>query len=173
MVAAAERAGFFQRKNVGWLLDDAEQIRGARGVRANSADRFHREKTAPWTGSHGLARGRDRARDRLRLIAAGLHDPERDPLRRARTDPGHLAKLHDQFADRGWIFRLPQNRRKLTGPEACWSIAGRAARAGADTIAGAGPLLPRARAHFETASRLPPSVSPGKAPRRSRTRRAG
>src|SRR5205807_4558333 len=152
--AAAERAGCFQRKNVGWRLDDAEQIRGAGGVGASSAKRIDREKSAPWTGSHGLARGRDRARDRLRLVAACLHDPERDPLRRARTDPGHLAKLRDQFADRGWIFRLPQNRSKLSGPEACWSIAGRAARAGADKIAGAGPLLPRARARFETASRL-------------------
>src|SRR6267154_654212 len=172
MVAAAERARLFQRQNVGRLLDHAEQIRGARRVGANAAEFFHSEKAATRTGPDGFARGSDRARDRFRLVAPRLDDPERDPLRRARTDPRHLAKLRDQIPDRGGIFRLPQNRRKLTDREACSSIAGRAARAGADTIAAAGPLPPPARAHFGIASTLPPSVFPGKAPRRSRTRRA-
>src|SRR5438067_1099859 len=173
MVVAAERAGFFQRENVGGLFDDTKQIGGARGIGANAAQFFHGEKSAARTGPDGLARGGNRAGDRLRLVAARLDDPERDPFRRARPDPGHLAQLRDQLPDRGGIFRLPQNRRQLTGPEACWSTARRAARAGADTIAGAGPLLPRGRAHFEIASRLPPSAFPGKAPRRSKTRPAG
>src|SRR5204862_3177441 len=154
---------FFQRQNIGWLFDDAEQIGGARSVRANGAERFHREKAAAWTRAHGLASVCDRARDRFRLVPTRLDDPERDPLRRARPDPRHLAKLRDQFPDRGGIFRLPQNRRTLTGPEEYWSTGGRAVPGAADTIAAAGPLLPPVRAHFEIANRLRPTVFPGKA----------
>src|SRR6266480_357458 len=159
MVTATKRACFFQRENIGRLFDHAEQVACARSVRANIAERFCREKTAARTGAHRLARSRDRARDRLRLIAARPHNPKRDSFRRARTDPRHLAKLRDQFPDRRGIFCLPQNRQRLTGPEACWSIAERAAPGAANTIAGAGPLLPRARARFEIASRPRPSVS--------------
>src|SRR5437773_5409163 len=148
MVTAAERAGFFQRKNIGGLFDDTKQIGGARGIGANAAQFFHGEKSAARTGPDSLARGCDRARDRLGLVAPRLNDPERDPFRRARPDPGHLAQLRDQLPDRRRIFRLPQNRRRLTGPEAYWSTARQAARAGADTIAGAGPLLPPGPAHF-------------------------
>src|SRR6266480_7330922 len=84
MVTATKRACFFQRENIGRLFDHAEQVACARSVRANIAERFCREKTAARTGAHRLARSRDRARDRLRLIAARPHNPKRDSFRRAR-----------------------------------------------------------------------------------------
>jgi hypothetical protein len=45
------------------------------------------------------------------LISVGLHDPKRDPFRRARPNPGHLPQLRDQISERGRVFRLSQNGR--------------------------------------------------------------
>ena len=59
------------------------------------------------------ARRRNGARDLLRLIAARLHDPERNAFGRARPDSGHLPQLRDQIPDRRRIFRPSQNAAAL------------------------------------------------------------
>lgn len=45
----------------------------------------------------------------FRLLAAGLHDPKRDPLGRSWTDARHLPQLRDQIPNRRRVFRFPQN----------------------------------------------------------------
>src|SRR5260370_12168047 len=106
MIAPAERAGFFQRENIGWLFDDAEQLDRARRIGANVAELVRREVAAKFTRMNPAARFGNGARDLFGLIAARLHHPERDPLGRARTDSRHLSKLCDQIPQRGWIFRF-------------------------------------------------------------------
>src|SRR5438309_5351886 len=115
MVAAAKRACCFQWQNVRRLLDHTEQVGSARGVRANGAKRIDSKKSTVRAGPNRFPGRRDRTRDRLRLLAARLHDPKSNPFSRARPDSRHLAKLSDQFPDRERIFRLPQNRLLVEG----------------------------------------------------------
>src|SRR5438477_5261133 len=114
MITAAERAGFFQRQNVGRLFDNAKQLDRARGVRANIAELAGREIATQFARMNSAARLANRARDLFRLIAPRLHHPKRDALGRARTDSWHLAKLRDQIPQRGWIFSFSQCRAPLT-----------------------------------------------------------
>src|SRR5450432_371440 len=109
MIASAEGARFFQRKDIGRLLDNAKKFLRPRIVGANFAKVRRGKKSALRAWSNRRARGADRLRNSLRPIAARLHDPERDALRRARTDPWHLPQLHDQFTDRGRIFGASQS----------------------------------------------------------------
>ena len=110
MVATAKRVRFLQRQDVGRLLDDTEQFGGAGRVRANFAQLVHGEKAAARTRPDRRARRRNSLGNAVRLIAARLDHPERDPFRGARADAGHLPQLRDQFPDRGRIFNFPQGR---------------------------------------------------------------
>jgi hypothetical protein len=93
MISPAKCASFFQRKNVGRLFCDAEQISRARQVGANFTDFACSKEPAKIARMNGLARVRDGARNLFRLIAARPHHPERDPLRGARTDARHLSQV--------------------------------------------------------------------------------
>src|SRR6266487_6132831 len=105
-----------------------------------------------------LARFADGARDLLRLIASRSHGPKRNPLRRARSNPGHLSQLRNQIPDCDRIFRLSQNRRRLI-PGAFLLIAEQATPVGANRIAADDHFLPPGPALFETPYTLPPNVS--------------
>jgi hypothetical protein len=111
MIAAAEGARFLKRQNIGRLLDDAEKIGRTGSVGANVADSIGREVATQFASMNGFTRGRDGARDLLRLISARLHHPKRDALGRARANSGHLPQLRDQITQRRWIFGLPQSAR--------------------------------------------------------------
>src|SRR5438270_13874964 len=106
MIASAKRTGFFKRQNIGWLFDHAEQLDRARRIRADIAEFVRREVAAKFAGMNPAAGFGNGARDLFRLIAAGLHHPERNSFSRARTDSGHLSKLRDQIPQRGWVFRF-------------------------------------------------------------------
>ncbi len=113
MVTPAERARFFQRQDVGRLLHYAEQIGDARCIATDRAQFLHREKSALRTWPNGLERGENGLCDSLRLIAARLHHPERNPFRRARSDPWHSAQLPDQLPDRDRVLSLLHSPRFL------------------------------------------------------------
>ncbi len=110
MVPSAEGAGFFQRQDIGRLLDHAKKFHRARRIRANVAKFVGREIAAEFAGMNSTARLRDGPRDLLRLIAARLDDPERNPFGRAWANAGHVTKLRDQVPKRGWIFRFLHER---------------------------------------------------------------
>ena len=60
-----------------------------------------------------LPRFSDGARDLARLIVSRADDPERNPLRRARSDSRHVSQLRNQIPDCHRIFRLSQNTRRF------------------------------------------------------------
>src|SRR5262245_11232551 len=93
MIPAAKYTGFFQRKNVGRLFCDAEQNGRARRVGTNFTNFACSKEPAQIASMNGLARVSDGARNLRRLIAARPHHPERDPLRRARTDARQQSHL--------------------------------------------------------------------------------
>ena len=95
MIPTAKCARFFQRENVCRLFCDAEQFSRSRWVRADFADFISSKESAQVAGMDRLTRIGDRARNLLRLIAPRAHHPERDPLRRARTDSRHLPQLRN------------------------------------------------------------------------------
>lgn len=143
MIASAERAGFFERQNIGRLFDHAEQLDRARRIRTDIAEFVRGEIAAKLARMNSAARFGNGPRDLFGLTAARLHHPERDPFGRARADPGHLSKLRDQIPQRGWIFRLSQNAPVLTPASSAFRPdSARAAQGGGDTIAAA-RLLPR------------------------------
>src|SRR5437899_11997038 len=102
MVSAAKDAGFFQGENIGRLFYNAEQVRGARGVSAYFADFASGKKSAKVAGANCLACVRDRARNLLRLVVAGPHHPERNPLRRARTDRSEERRVGKECRGTWW-----------------------------------------------------------------------
>src|ERR1051326_3893695 len=60
MIAAAKRAGFFKRQNIGRLFDDAEKLGRARRVRTDVAKLVRCEVTAKFAGMNSFARFRNR-----------------------------------------------------------------------------------------------------------------
>src|SRR5437667_1893081 len=107
---------------------------------------------------NSLPRFSDGARDLPRLIVSRAHDPERNPLRRARSNSRHLSQLRNQIPDCHRIFRLSQNtRRSILG--AFPSTAEQAAPAGANRIAAEDRLRPPSPAPSETRYTLRPNVS--------------
>ena len=108
MIAAAKSARFFQRQNVGGLLNDAEQIAGACFIAANFTQLFRGEEAAKRAGRDGRFRGLDGQRYLQRLIPLGLDHPERDAFGRARPNAWHLTQLRDQILKRGGVFRPSQ-----------------------------------------------------------------
>src|SRR5207244_7007765 len=116
---------------------------------------------------NSLPRFSDGARDLPRLIVSRAHDPERNPLRRARSNSRHLSQLRNQIPDCLRIFRLFQNtRRSILG--AFPSTAEQAAPAGANRIAAEDRLRPPSPAPSETRYTLLPNVSLDTEPLRSR-----
>src|SRR5215468_10854668 len=95
MVAAAKRPGLFQRKNVGRLFCDTEQISRSRWVSADFTHFAGCKEPAQIAGMNRLTRIRDGARNLLRLIATLTDHPECDPLRGTRTDARHLPQLRN------------------------------------------------------------------------------
>src|SRR4051812_34703747 len=101
---AAKSAGAFQRQDVGWLLDDAEQRRVALGISADFAERLGGEETAARAEPDLRGGIGERAHDFLRAGVAVLDHPERDALGAARADAGHALELRDQVLERGRVF---------------------------------------------------------------------
>src|ERR1044071_1006124 len=167
MVTPAKDIGFFQRKNVGGLLDEAEQLCRSRGIGAYVADFAGSKKSTKLAGMDGLSRIGDCARYLLRLIVPCPHHPQCDPFRGARTDSRHLSQLRNQGSDCDRIF-CPSQCALSFLPTATLLTPGRAARAGANRIAMQGRRRPRGRVLSEIRNRLPPNVFPDKEPRRSR-----
>src|SRR5207253_2972974 len=158
MVPTAKRAGFLKWKNVSRLFNNAKQLTWARGIRANLTNLFGSKKSAERARMNSLPRFSDGARDLTRLIVSHAHDPERNPLRRARSDSRHVSQLRNQIPDCHRIFRLFQNtRRSILG--AFPLIAEQAAPAGANRIAAEDRLLPPSPAPSETRYTLLPNVS--------------
>src|SRR6266446_6562668 len=172
MIASAKSARFFQRQDIGWLFDDTELVGCARGILANLANFLRGEISAECARMNGLPCGRDGARDLLGLISARLHNPKRNPFRRARSNAGHLPQLGNQIPERGRVFGLSQNARWFTR-RVFPSSAERAVQAGADTIAAAHHPLYPGRALFGIPKSARPSVFLDKARPRSRKSRAG
>ena len=84
------------------------------------------------------------ARDLLRLFVSRAHDPKRNPLRRARSNSGHLPQLRNQIPDRCRVLGLSQSKRGFAtanpsfggfNPVGFPSSAEQAAPAGANRIA--------------------------------------
>src|SRR5438093_13436505 len=96
MIASAERAGFFERQNIGRLFDHAEQLDRARRIRTDIAELVRGELAAKLERMNSAARFGNGPRDLFGLTAARLHHPERDPSCRARADPGPLSTLRGQ-----------------------------------------------------------------------------
>src|ERR1700693_2432451 len=108
MVPTAKRTRFLQWQDIGRLLDNTKELHRAGRIRADVAKLVGGEVTTQLAGMDPLSRFRDGASDLFRLIPTSLHDPERDPFSRARTNTWHLPKLRNQIPQRGWIFRFSQ-----------------------------------------------------------------
>ena len=127
-------------------------------IRANVADFVGRKKSAELAGMNRLAGVSDGARDLLGLIAPRAHNPERNPLRRTRTDARHLPQLHNQVPDRRRIFRLSQHMRRFI-PRAFASIAKQRLQSAQIKFQSRIVFVPPNRAPSEIRYTLPPSVS--------------
>ena len=109
MIAPTERAGFFQRQNIGRLFDHAQQIDRALRIRTDVAEFVRREVAAKFAWMNSAPCFGNRQRDLFGLIAARLHHPERNSFGRTRANSRHLSKLRHQIPQRGWIFCLSQD----------------------------------------------------------------
>src|SRR5439155_18067952 len=167
MISPPKDIGFFQRKNVGGLLYDAEQLCRARRIRAYLAYFAGGKKSAQLAGTNRLAGLRDSPWDLFRLIAPCSHHPERNPLRRARTHSRHLSQLRNQIPDCNRIFRPSQSALSLL-PTAIRLAAEQAAPTAANRIAVRDRLLPRDHVPSEIQNKLPPNAFLDRELRRSR-----
>ena len=113
MISPAKRARFFQRQNIGRLLDHAELIRRPRRIRADLADLLHGEETAASAWPHRLPRRGDGARDLVRLlpractIQSAIRSAERGPtpgICRSCAINSRIAAGYSTFLKTGGLF---------------------------------------------------------------------
>lgn len=100
VVEAAERAGFFDREDVGGLLDDADFTPAARGLEADLAEVFRRKETALVAGMDG---GRGRCQCLSELGGPGIfvrQNPKGDPFGAAGSDTREAAQLARELEKR-------------------------------------------------------------------------
>ena len=103
VVAPAEVAGLLDGDDVVRLLDDADRLVAALGIRAGRADLLVRDRVAHRAHADAVEQRADRLREAARVLSRPAHQVEGDPLRRLRPDPGQLAQLVDQPGDRRGI----------------------------------------------------------------------
>src|SRR2546430_16537770 len=97
MISTAKRAGLLQRKYVGWLFYDTEQLRCARGVGAYLAEVVGCEKSTKTAGTNRLASIRDSARNLLRWIVALPHHPTCNPFVGSGPHSRHSSQLRPEL----------------------------------------------------------------------------
>ena len=90
-----------EREDVDGLLDDADHRPVAARVGANAAERLLGQVAALAARTDSRLDLRDRRADGVRLVGGRREDVEREPLRRARADPGKAGELRDEVVDRG------------------------------------------------------------------------
>ena len=88
------------------LLDDAEQRAVARLVAADAAQIALGHVAALPAEGDAILRLHDRGGEALGVGRVGLHEPEREPLRRLRSHTGKPRELVDELLDRTFVHRL-------------------------------------------------------------------
>jgi len=101
VVEAAELRRPLERDHVNRLLDHADERVVPACVEADCADFFFGEVPALAAETHAFLHLFERRRERERFVLRPLQDVEREPLRRALTDPGQPRQLGDEVLDGG------------------------------------------------------------------------
>ena len=135
MIAAAKRAGAFERPQIGEILDDADCGRVALGITADRARVGSIEITAARTRPDRHRSGRHCRRERLHHLFAALYQKQRRPARRTRAEPGELGEQLDQCVEFRHWQRERLTSRRARGPDT------RSELSGHSTGIGTGPAM--------------------------------